>query len=94
MSFDLSDYVPEKISDGVELIKGKGNAGFNYARIEEYEGKKSLNYELQICDHPEHSSRRLWGKIYFDGFKDKGGKTPIERFRDITARRSSIQNTR
>jgi len=93
MDFSIDGYKAEKVKeDGAfEPIKGKYNAGFEYARVEDYQGDKKefqghkfFRYALIICDDENYSGRKLWGSFNLvSATADKKGKTKLDKLRDI-----------
>jgi len=65
---EMQDFKPEKVQmrGGFEPFKMKAGAcRVNYARIEKstFNDNELYQYELEVCDHPEFSGRRLWGRF-------------------------------
>lgn len=71
MSWDMGDYKPQKITDtGLEPFRAKGRCGVNRALLEtrtteKYDGEV-VDMEFEVCDHPEHSGRRLWNMYFLE----------------------------
>lgn len=88
----LDGYIPEKIKDGRDPIKGKFKSCiFNSIRVEDYTGEvedlkgtKVLRYEIEIKDEGEHEGRRFWKNYYLGSEIGSGkkNKTPSQKLAD------------